>query len=501
MSRIWQAISRHAAQRPEHAALIWPGGRISYARLQELVEELTWRLRRSGIGRLALHLANGPHWAIWDLAALRAEVTLIPLPPFFAPGQILHCLRDSGAHALVTDQPAELEQLLEGQIGVTGRAEWQIDRQSFACLSLQTGPHADLPDGVSKISYTSGTTGEPKGVLLAADAIERVAISLSEAANATSLDRHLTTLPLAILLENIGAIHVPLLAGASTILPPVEQTGLRGATGIDGRILAGALAGQAATSAILMPQSLQALVEALEAGAPCPGSLRFVAVGGAPTSPQLLERATRMGLPVFEGYGLSECASVVTLNTAQAQRPGSVGRPLPHVRLRIAGDGEVLVAGNPFLGYLGQPGSMPGEWFRTGDIGHLDADGFLHLQGRSRNLFITAFGRNVSPEWVERELTLQSGIAQAVVFGEGRPWNSAVIVPRAGQDARAVEASLASANALLPDYARVQRWIPAATPFTPNNGLLTGTGRLRRNELWARYREPIEHLYQEIPLS
>jgi long-subunit acyl-CoA synthetase (AMP-forming) len=202
---------------------------------------------------------------------------------------------------------------------------------------------------------------------------------------------------------------------------------------------------------------------------------------------------------VFEGYGLSECGSVVCLNTPGATRPGSVGRPLPHVRVTLAADGEVFVQGQPFAGYLGQAprARAGGDGWPTGDLGRLDDDGFLYLTGRRRSVFITAYGRNVAPEWVERELALEPAVAQAAVFGEARPWNVAVIVPASGVDAAAVASAVRRANLGLPDYARVSQWLPADGPFTPGNGLLTGTGRVRRQAVQDRYRDRIETLYRQ----
>lgn len=205
-------------------------------------------------------------------------------------------------------------------------------------------------------------------------------------------------------------------------------------------------------------------------------------------------------MPVYEGYGLSECASVVAVNTPHANRPGSVGKPLPHARLSFAKDGEISVSGAVFAGYLGQAErpDKDGCW-PTGDTGYLDADGYLYLTGRKKNMFITSFGRNVAPEWVERELTIQPPIAQAAVFGEARPWNAAVVVPRTlpGADMNiAVAQAIASANKLLPDYARVAKWVIASEPFTPHNGLLTANGRLRRSEIQSRYKAQLNELYE-----
>ena len=189
---------------------------------------------------------------------------------------------------------------------------------------------------------------------------------------------------------------------------------------------------------------------------------------------------------------------MVTLNHPAADRPGSVGRPLPHLHIRIATDGEVWVRGNRFAGYLGErQRAAEDEWWQTGDIGFIDADGYLFLRGRRRHIFITAFGRNVSPEWVERELVLEPAIAQAALFGEARPWNVALIVPAAKATGTEIEAAIQRVNQSLPDYARVSQWIAADEPFSLRNGQLSGTGRLRRDSLLQHYGSRMAALYQE----
>ena len=229
--------------------------------------------------------------------------------------------------------------------------------------------------------------------------------------------------------------------------------------------------------------------------------MRFAAVGGAPVSPRLLQRAADLGLPVFEGYGLSECASVVCLNTPGHHKPGSVGRPLPHLRLRVADDGEVTVSGQAFSAYLGEKPSAAGYW-PTGDLGELDEDGFLYLRGRRRNVFITAFGRNVAPEWVERELTLEPAIAQAAVFGE------APALQRRGAGARVrciARRYRGRPGACQPWPARLCTGVTLDTGamplFQPPTACLTGTGRIRRDRVLARYGQAIESLYCEAQTS
>jgi long-subunit acyl-CoA synthetase (AMP-forming) len=352
-----------------------------------------------------------------------------------------------------------------------------------------------MPTGTAKITYTSGTTGRPKGVCLRQASLDTVARSLRDAFAALSIERHLCVLPLATLLENVAGVYAPWMAGAEVIVPPAAETGLVGASRFDAATLLRSLERYRAESIILVPELLAALVAALERGAPRPATLKLVAVGGGRVSPSLLARADRLGLPVYEGYGLTECASVVALNTPEARRVGSVGKPLPHVELEVDARGEILVGGRALGGYVG--GDHVPRRFATGDLGHVDRDGYLHVSGRRKNLFITSFGRNVSPEWVEAELCNESAIAQAAVFGEGRPWNVAVIVPAPAATAAAIEAAIDAANRRLPDYARIGGHLVAAEPFSPVNGHSTTNGRNRRAAIWNRYAARLAALYDD----
>ena len=495
-------LALHAARRPDLAALSWPGGQLVYSALLSQVDAASQMLRAAGIRVLALDIENGPGWVALDIAAMQLGICLVPLPPFFSAGQLQHVLRHSGAEAVVTDNPTRLRARTDGLLSASP-VSFGIREQHFTWIRITTGVQdyqASVPADVLKITYTSGTTGEPKGVMLSWAQIQPVVESLANAVELSSQDRHLALMPLAVLLENIGGVYASLWAGAEVVLLPMSEVGLSGSSGLNAEKMVQALKKSCATTAIFTPQTLQSVTEVLERNPHIALSLRFAAVGGAPISTRLLQRATDVGVPAFEGYGLSECASVVCLNTPTQFRPGSVGRPLPHVRLSISEDGEVLVSGEPFTGYLGEQTPAKNCW-PTGDLGDLDTDGFLHLHGRRRNLFISAFGRNIAPEWVERELMLEPEIAQAAVFGEARPYNLAIIVPDDAASPADIDTALARCNSSLPDYATVSGWIQADAPFSISNNMLTGTGRVRRKRVLEHYSQTLESMYSEDQIS
>jgi len=490
------ALGRHAAAQPRRVALSDGARDFSYAALNRAVADASAGIRERTTKPVALCLDNGPEWMMVDLALLATRLPCVPLPPFFSAQQLAHAVADAGSECVITDQPQRcLERLRSGGLPAMRDADLQVAGSRLGCIRVGARPGSALPRGTLKITYTSGTTGNPKGVCLGGDALGKVARSLASACGLGASDRHLSLLPLATLLENIG-VYASLFAGACCVLPPLEGTPAAAAAGMRDGFLNEALARHGATTAILVPQMLRGMVERLERGGPVPPQLRFLAVGGAAVSPALLSRAARFGLPVFEGYGLSECASVVTLNVPGANRPGTTGRPLAHCALSFGRDGEIFVSGATLLGYRGAPAPAEGAW-PTGDLGHLDAEGYLHVTGRKKDCFITSHGRNVSPEWIEASLILEPAVAQAWVCGDARPWVAAVIHPARGQSDAAVGAAVARVNESLPAYARVRRWARAREPFTPGNGQMTANGRLRRAELAARYRTDIDNLYQE----
>ena len=459
----------------------------TYEQLEDETLALVCLLQMQGTRVLATLLDNSAAWVIADRAAARAPVVHVPLPVFFTAEQIAHALGAAGVDTVLTSPQlaARWPQFPASPCTVAG--------QTLSMLRLPSRAVA-MPAGTAKITFTSGTTGTPKGVCLDAQALQAVAIGLVEAMAPLDIRHHLCALPFAVLLENIAGLMAPLLRGTICITLPLAELGLAGSSSFDAARFHATVVAQQPNSIILLPQMLRAWTGYLmQTAQRAPDSLRMVAVGGAAVGAKLLRAACDVGIPAFEGYGLSEGASVQTLNLPGADRPGSAGRALPHAQLRVAPDGEIEIAGSLFLGYLGylgQPeaepsgGSQATAWWPTGDLGSIDDDGFLHIEGRKKHLLITAFGRNVSPEWVETTLRGENAVAQAVVFGDGEPALSAVLWPlKTDVSDAALQAAVDTANANLPDYARVARWQRAKADFTVSSGMATSNGRPQRQAI------------------
>ena len=424
--------------------------------------------------------------------------------------------------------------------------------------------HAIEPDALATIIYTSGTTGHPKGVMLShrnflanvADVNQVIGISeddtalsflpLSHAFERTTVYMYLyngATFIFAESLETIGRdmqqVRPTVMTGVPRVFekvrarvvaavaeaPRVRQALFAWATGV-GHAMAGAQTGGRKPGLLTRlkgPVADRLVLSKIRARTG--GRLRFVCSGSAPLSREVAEFLYAVGLPVLEGYGLTETAPVLTVNPLGAARIGTVGPALPRVELRIADDGEVLARGpNIMMGYYQNPGAtaecIREGWFHTGDIGRLDDDGYLTITDRKKEILVTAGGKNVAPQPIEALLKRDPVVAEAMLVGDRRPYVSAVLVPDAAtleqrlaasgiasgglddlvgrEDVRALfQAIVDEANAELASFEQVKRFALLPTQFSIDTGELTPTLKLKRRVVMERWQDAIEGIYQD----
>jgi long-subunit acyl-CoA synthetase (AMP-forming) len=405
-----------------------------------------------------------PDGIVSDLALSFAGKELIPLPAFFSDAQLLHIIRTAQLSHAVSD---------------SGMAERAKRLGLVVCEpGSESTPTIEPAVDTGRIIFTSGTTGQPKGVRLSARQITASVAALAQATGANAADRYLSLLPSALLLEQIAGTYVPLSVGAEIHLP----SGSLGSSSVDSIAIAAEQAN--ATATVLVPELLAVWLRELHVlGRSGPASLRYVAVGGAPVSRQLAIAAWELGVPVHEGYGLSECCSVVAVNRPGDRRAGTVGRPLPGVQVTIE-NMEIVISGPTVMrGYLTEPETI--DSWRTGDVGNFDPDGFLIVTGRKDNIIITGAGRNIQPEWVEETIVEDRRIKSCVVV-EHQSELVAVVIPADASictDRPALQDLVEYATRELPDYAKPRRYMALSDQEFRRLDLLTGNFRPRRSAI------------------
>ncbi len=488
MNPILASITQIEKSDPSRTALVASHVQVTYQLLKSSIGQVADKLLAFDQAPIGLLMDNCPAWAIIDLATQAVHKPLVPFPVFYSKQQIEHVIVDAGVRLVLTDNPkAFLPMAVETTPFMT------LTGTMVYAVRLNTETRSVLSD-TAKITYTSGTTGTPKGVCISQSSLTTVSQSLVKRAKAVPTDVHLCLTPLSVLLENIAGVYTSLLAGCSSCMPSLVELGTGSATGFDVATVLSWIEKFSVSSIVLMPQMLDVLVCASEKGAVIPNTLRFVSVGGAPVSRSLLMRAQRCQIPVYQGYGLSECASVVALNSDSANRMGSVGQVLPHIEVAIAEDSEILLKGPVFNGYLNQSGFDKSKFLATGDLGKLDDEGYLYITGRKKNVLITAYGRNISPEWLEDELLATGVIDQVCVLGDGKPWLGAVIHGVNGRNQQQIADAVQLVNQSLPEYARINVWLNTNSGFTRTNGLLNQIGLPDRVALRNQFEQQFEKM-------
>ena len=449
--------------------------------------------------RLAILADNRPEWPLLDLACLYLGGVDVPLYLTSPPDDLAYILNDAGASVLavagddqrqkiarIASELPSLRQLIHLDTDSAPDAGWPSRLTALSLTDLlasgerSTGPAQPVPaPGLATIIYTSGTTGRPKGVMLSHTNMLANAEDAAAVLPLSEEDLGLSFLPLSHGFERTGGLYTSLRAGGSiaygggiasltddlaavrpTILCCVPRVLERvyqhmlgereSASFVKQKILSWALeVGRAAgrirtadatgTAALPFPLSLQhALADRLVFGtlrSALGGRVRFLVSGGAPLNADLACFFHGAGIPVYEGYGLTEAGPVVACNTPDRNRVGSVGTPLPQVAVRIADDGEVCVRGpNVMAGYYNRPedtaAALDAEgWLHTGDIGAIDAQGFLAITDRKKDLLITSQGENVAPQPIEGRFRQEPLIEEACLIGDQRPYLTVLLVP------------------------------------------------------------------------
>ncbi len=474
------------------ALLIRPGFRTlrwRYRDLGEQVPRVARRLREAGLepgDRVVIWAVNRPEWGIAALAALWAGAVLVPLDVRSLPDMATKVVERTGAKLmLASEQTLAQAQALRLPVLL-------VEQLPDRSRGLEPLPAARLAaDDLAEIVFTSGTTGEPKGVMLSHRNLFANAHGLMKVFAFTKDERLLSVLPLSHLFEQTCGFLAPLAAGCSVVYPVSRQPAVLVRTFRDFR----------ATMLLIVPQGLKLLDKAVERkvdqggrrdtferlhrwAARLPrvarrllfrpvlaqfgGRLRTVAVGGAAMDPELAARWTEMGIDVLQGYGTTEMAPVISFTPARRNRAGTVGEPIPGVEVRIAPDGEVLARGpNRFIGYWQDPNATaavvdPEGWYHTGDLGALDGEKMLTLHGRKKDMLVLPDGTNVYPEDIEAIVTRDPRVRDATVVGLQQPGENLVV----------------HAVLLLDDPAQADDVVRTA------NALLTGSQQIRSHSTW-----------------
>jgi len=510
--------------------------------------------------RVAILSQTRWEWGPIDLAILSLGATTVGIYPTSTPAQIEYILVHSRARVLIVEDTAQLARL-KGilpdvrRIVIDASGEHSLDawrekgRAALAAFPEILEPRLDAvkPSDVATLVYTSGTTGPPKAVALTHEALLWTSLAGTRFIGATKEDVAVSYLPMAHVLTRVNYYGYLQVRGTGWYAESMEKVGAawlaanptivasvpRVLEKAQAKILA-AVAESPATRRAIFARALKAglkRVTYLERGEPLPALLaaeirlwqrvvyskvlarlgwtrvRFAMCGGAPLRPDVARFFHALGVTVIEGFGMTETASPITLNTPSSWRIGSVGRALPGIALEIAADGEILVRSpGLFARYDGDEKSTREAFdergfFKTGDVGTLDAEGFLRITDRKRDLIITSGGKNVAPQNIEALIREDGRVSQVAVFGEQRPYLVALVTlaPETQFPAKkAVQEIVDRANAKLAPYETIKKFRVLTEDFTVENDLLTPTLKVKRRAVQKRYQTLIDEMYDAV---
>jgi len=557
---------------------------VTWAAAAQDVRRLARGIRTLGIGRgerVGLVSENRPEWIIADLAIMSAGAITVPAYVTHTIEDHRHVFSNSGTRAVIVSKPALSARVLAAANQVDavhtviaiepaiGQAS-AVDLLSWDEILARGADAADEtpellatiePDDVACLIYTSGTGGTPKGVMITHRNILTNCRGAYRVLEMLGLgdEVFLSFLPLSHSYEHTAGEMFPISLGAQiyfaegaetlaanmlearptimTAVPRLYETlhqrirlGVERKGGITQRLFDQALAiGRkkllAQTPSLaerLLDPVLDHLVRA-KMRQRFGGRLKAMVSGGAPLNPEIGRFFLALGVTLLQGYGQTEAGPVISCNPPRRIKIDTVGPPVDGVRVRVADDGEILVAGdNVMKGYWNDPDgtaqALEDGWLHTGDVGTIDPDGYLRITDRKRDFIKTSGGEMISPTRIEGYLTLEPEIAQVMVFGDRHPYLVAVIVPDADFTARytpadlarlagdsaftkAIGAVVARVNQMLSPNERVRRFVIAGEAFTIANGQMTPTLKIKRHVIREAYGAALDALYQSKEIA
>jgi long-chain acyl-CoA synthetase len=561
---------------------------ISAKEMLRRVAGLSKALNELGVkpgDRVGLFAPNCPEWHIADFAIQGLGAVSVPIYFNESPDRLIYILNDSGARIVFTSGESQARKIAESRARITGLEQvisvlppldLQGDVLRYETL-IATAGDPDIAEyrrraaevtsnQLATIIYTSGTTGEPKGVMLNHSNLSSNALDSFKGHEFFPTDIGLSFLPLAhvyerimdygYLFRGIAVAYVEQIESVAQALLEVHPTTLAAvprfyekiyanifekghrSTGLKRAIFDWALRvaqqaapwrafGKEVSASIRLKWRIADWLVYSKIRAGLGGKLRVLSSGGAPIAPELAEFYWSVGLPVYQGYGLTETSPVVSGNLPGANKVGTVGRPIPGVQIRIADDGEILIKGpNVMQGYYRKPDQTrdvftADGWFCSGDIGRLDEDGYLVITDRKKELLKTAAGKFVAPAPIENLLKTSPFISNAIVVGDRRKFVSVLIVPsfatieseaaKQGQECPMsakmigdpwvrdlITREIERLTASLAQYEKPKRFALLEQDFTYANGELTYTMKMKRRIIEQRYQDVIARLYADV---
>ncbi|MWA12813.1 AMP-dependent synthetase/ligase [Streptomyces sp. BA2] len=543
---------------------------VSYEQLRERVRDCGRELLALDVrpdDRVAILAETRPEWTYAHFATFAAGAVVVPVYPTAGDEEVEWVIGDSGAAVVICEnaaQAAKIERLRPRLPGVrhvllmTERERQpELDPSDALLDALSDRARTRVPADLATIIYTSGTTGLPKGCLLTHGNLGAVQSATLPLIQGGPGDSTYLYLPLAHLLAQLiefttliqggelcyfgGKIenvvtelaeakptHLPsvprLFEKVYSVVLSLAESQEGGRERFEEAVRIGVLAADGA-----LPPSLQDAYEAADKALyglvrqALGGRVRWALTGGAPIAPHVVDFLRACGIAVYEGYGMTESAGVISLNHPGAVRYGTVGRPVAGCEVRIAEDGEVLARGEMvFPGYHADPAATGDAldeegWLHTGDLGAVDADGYLSITGRKKDLIITSGGKNLTPSLSELAVQRSRFVSRAVMVGDKRPYPVALITldteevtawaEREGvtlteplaQDPRVralVQEVVDEANEAVSHPARIREFALLDEDFTVEGGLLTPSLKVRRRAVTERYAGVVEELYR-----